>query len=71
MKRPDTLHWILFGLLVLTLGYFLINPYRYHIINRGGNGNLVRIHRVTGEAERLTSTGWKPMAQPRFVLGNP
>jgi hypothetical protein len=67
MKRLDTLHWLLIAALIVTAVVAWITPYRYE---HWGNNQLVRIHRVTGETDRLTSEGWRPM-KPKtqnFVL---
>lgn len=59
MKRFDWLHWTLLSLLLLTLAAGALTPYRYF---KAGSGNtLTRVSRISGEAERLTSSGWKPM----------
>jgi hypothetical protein len=41
--------------------WFIATPYQYFIV---GSGNtLVRVHRFTGEAERLGGSGWRRMTQ--------
>ena len=65
MKRLDALHWSLLSVIVGLLTYLVLTPYEYHKLG----ALLVRVHRITGDAERLTGTGWKEMkAQKGFVL---
>ena len=60
MKRPDVGHWIM-ATIILILGLFLwLTPYQY---KKMGPYIIVRIHRLTGEADRLLSNGWRPMGQ--------
>jgi hypothetical protein len=66
MKRLDRFHWILLATIAVMLAfntYLVMTPYRYFHLEQA----LVRVNRFTGEAERLVSSGWKPMA-PRRVL---
>ena len=67
MKRFDALHWSLFVVIGVLLGAFFVTPYRYE---HWANGQIVRIHRATGDAERLTAGGWIEMKPkvPRYVL---
>jgi hypothetical protein len=64
MKRLDALHWSLIATLVVLLAYLLIGPYEYHRVGP----DLVRMNRLTGEAEHLTGTGWREMKKGRFEL---
>jgi hypothetical protein len=61
MKRLDWLHWTLITAILVLAVWFIVTPYQYFIV---GSGNtLVRVHRFTGEAERLGSSGWRRMTQ--------
>jgi hypothetical protein len=56
--KLDWLHLTLLVLLAVLGVAFWFDLYRYE---RVGSNVLVRIHRVTGSADRLTAAGWKPM----------
>ena len=61
MKRLDWLHWTLIAAILVLAVWFIATPYQYFIV---GSGNtLVRVHRFTGEAERLGGSGWRRMTQ--------
>jgi hypothetical protein len=59
MKHLDWLHWTLIILIIVMTSFFVATPYQYFIV---GSGNtLVRVHRISGETERLSGDGWKRM----------
>jgi hypothetical protein len=67
MKRLDRLHWALLSVIVLLVAMIsagILSPYRYEHTQ----GHLIRIHRLTGEPERLTLEGWQRMGQPRYMF---
>jgi hypothetical protein len=57
LKKLDGLHWLLIALLGLLSALFFLTPYTYHEYA----GVLVRIHRLTGNADLLQATGWERM----------
>lgn len=57
-KRLDWLHWLLLMVVLLQGFYLWFDPYIYR---SWVNGQLVRISRFTGEAERLSSRGWESL----------
>lgn len=59
MKKLDWLHWLLLALICAAGLFLFLSPYHYEKMGR--NAEIVRIHRVTGQADALTSDGWQPM----------
>ncbi len=70
MKRLDLMHWIMLAI-ILILGFYLwISPYQYKRYAE----LVVRINRITGEADLLKLDGWKRMEpkkkRPTLTLGD-
>jgi len=54
------------AVIMLLIAWMVFAPYQYYRLGVV----LVRVNRITGNAERLTGMGWKEMApqRPAFVL---
>jgi len=72
MKRLDWLHWTLIATLLVVVVPGILTPYRYEKMGQ----RVVRINRLTSEADMLTISGWRalrPTKDPkssRFDLGS-
>lgn len=70
MKRLDWLHWALIATLLAVIALGILTPYRYEKMGQ----RIVRINRLSSEADMLTTSGWRALRPskestgPRFLL---
>jgi len=66
MKRLDWLHWALIAILFTVVALGILTPYRYEKMGQ----RIVRINRLSSEADMLTNSGWRPLRPSKEPIGS-
>lgn len=66
MKRLDWLHWALIAILFAVVALGILTPYRYEKMGQ----RIVRINRLSSEADMLTNSGWRPLRPSKEPIGS-
>jgi hypothetical protein len=65
MKRLDSLHWTLIAILLAGAVLGILTPYKYEKMGQ----RVVRINRLSSEADMLTISGWRALRPSKESTG--